>query len=107
MDNDLAAPIGWRFRPTAERAPNPSCLLPGMKAAFLEQIARRDLGDMPIEDRLALLIDREVADRRSSALQRRLKRAKLRHQDACFEEINLTRPCGLDRSVVLALGDCA
>ena len=78
-----------------------------MKAAFLEQIARRDLGDMPFEDRLALLIDREVADRRSRALQRRLKRAKLRQQDACFEEINLSRPRGLDRSVVLALGDCA
>ena len=81
--------------------------MPGMKAAFLEQIARRDLGDMPFEDRLALLIDREVADRRSRALQRRLKRARLRHQDACFEEINLTRPRGLDRSVVLGLGDCA
>ncbi len=48
-----------------------------------------------------------LADRRSRALQRRLKRAKLRHQDACFEKINLTRPRGLDQSVVLALGDCA
>ena len=91
--------------PVAERLG--ALRLPGMKVAFLEQIARRDLGDMPFEDRLALLIDREVADRRSRALQRRLKRARLRHQDACFEEINLTRPRGLDRSVVLALGDCA
>ncbi len=91
--------------PVAERLG--TLRLPGMKTAFLEQIVRRDLRDMPFEDRLALLIDREVADRRSRALQRRLKRARLRHQDACFEEINLTRPRGLDRSVVLALGDCA
>ena len=37
-------------------------------------------------DRLALLIDREIAERRSRALQGRLKKAQLRHQDACFED---------------------
>ena len=31
-----------------------------MHAAFLEQMARHDLDDMPFEDRLALLIDREI-----------------------------------------------
>ena len=56
---------------------------------------------MPFEDRLALLIDREVAERRSRALQRRFKRARLRHEDASFEEINLSRPRGFDRPVVL------
>ena len=84
-----------------------SLRLPGMLAAFQEQMARHDLGDMPFEDRLALLIDREVVERRSRALQRRLKKAQLRHQDACFEDINLTRRRGLKRSVVLGLGDCA
>ena len=81
--------------------------LPGMLAAFLEQMARHDLRDMPFEDRLALLIDREISECQSKALQRRLKKAQLRHQDACFEDINLSRPRGLDRSVVLGLGDCA
>ena len=84
--------------------------LPGMQAAFLEQMARHDLNDMTFEDRLALLIDREIAERRSRALQRRLKKAqldgKIRHQDACFEDINLSRPRGLDRNLVLGLGDC-
>ena len=84
-----------------------SLRLPGMLAAFLEQMARHDLGDMPFEDRLALLIDREISERQSKALQRRLKKAQLRQQDACFEDINLSRPRGLDRSVVLGLGDCA
>ena len=84
-----------------------SLRLPGMLAAFQEQLARHDLDDMPFEDRLALLIDREVVERRSRALQRRLRKAQLRHQDACFEEINLTRPRGLSRSVVLGLGDCS
>ena len=79
--------------------------LPGMLAAFLEQLARHDT--MSFEDRLSLLVDREITERRSRALQRRLKKAQLRHQDACFEDINLTRPRGLSRSVVLGLGDCA
>ena len=83
-----------------------SLRLPGMLAAFQEQMARHDLDDMPFEDRLALLIDREIVERHARALQRRLKKAQLRHQDACFEEINLTRRRGLTRSVVLGLGDC-
>ena len=91
--------------PLAERIA--SLRLPGMHAAFLEQMARNDLDDMPFVDRLALLIDREIAERRSRALQRRLKKAQLRHSDACFEDINLSRPRGLDRSVVLGLADCA
>ena len=77
-----------------------SLRLPGMLAAFQEQLARHDLDDMPFEDRLALLIDREV-------VERRLKKAQLRHQDACFEDINLTRKRGLKRTVVLGLGDCS
>ena len=81
--------------------------LPGMLAAFEEQMARHDLADMPFEDRLALLIDREITSRRSRALQRRLRQARLRHQDACFEEINFKRSRGLSRSVVLGLGDCS
>ena len=96
-DNPLSHPLAQRIG---------SLRLPGMQAAFLEQMARHDLDDMSFEDRLALLIDREIAERRSRALQRRLKKAQLRHQDACFEDINLSRPRGLDRSVVLGLGDC-
>ena len=93
-DNPVSHPLAERIA---------SLRLPGMHAAFLEQVARNDLHDMPFEDRLALLIDREIAERRSRALQRRLKRAQLRHQDACFEDINLSRPRGLDRSLVLGL----
>ena len=62
---------------------------------------QRDLDGMPFEDRLALPVDREVVERRSRALQRRLKKARLRHQDACFEDIDLARPRGLSRSVAL------
>ena len=91
--------------PVAERIA--SLRLPGMLAAFLEQMERHDLDTMPFEDRLSLLIDREIDERRSRALQRRLKKARLRHQDACFEDINLAHPRGLPRRVVLGLADCS
>ena len=91
--------------PIAERLA--ALRLPGMRAAFLEQMARHDLDDMPFEDRLSLLIDREIDERRSRALMRRLKKARLRHQDACFEDIDLSHPRGLSRRVVLGLADCA
>ena len=48
---------------------------------------RRDLDDMPFEERLSLPINRQVSERRSRALQRRLKKAPPRHSDARFEEI--------------------
>ena len=96
-DNAIQHPLTQRIA---------SLRLPGMLAAFQEQLARHDLDDMPFEDRLALLIDREVVERRSRALQRRLKKAQLRHQDACFEDIDVSRRRGLKRSVVLGLGDC-
>ena len=80
--------------------------LPGMRAAFLKQIARRDLADMDFEDRLALPVDRELSERRSRALQRRIKKARLHQCDACFEAIDLGHSRGLDRTLILGLGDC-
>ena len=80
--------------------------LPGMRAAFLKQIARRDLADVDFEDRLALPVDRELSERRSRALQRRIKKARLHQCDACFEAIDLGHSRGLDRTLILGLGDC-
>ena len=42
-----------------------------------------------VVDASGLLIDREIAVRRSRALRRRLKKAQLHHEDACFEDIIL------------------
>ena len=51
--NAFPHPLAQRFR---------SLRLPGMLAAFQEQMERRGPGDMPFEDRLALLVDREITD---------------------------------------------
>ena len=78
--------------PLARRIAPPR--MPGMPAAFRERPARNDLRDMPFGDRPAPPVDREVVERRPRALQRRLRRARPRHRDACFEDIDLTRRRG-------------
>ena len=58
-----------------------------------------------IDDQLALLIEREAADRANLALTHRLRRAHLR-QNACLENLDLRTPRGLDRALVRNLASC-
>ena len=60
---------------------------------------------MTFEERLALLVDREFADRSNRRLKSRLDQAKLRQQ-ACMEDINYRHPRGLDKSLFLSLSTC-
>ena len=59
--------------------------------------------DLPFEDRLGMLVDREWDARETRRLQRRLKAAKLKQGAACVEDIDFATPRGLDRAVVLSL----
>lgn len=78
--------------------------LTGMAAALKEQLERADYGALAFEDRLGLLVDREALDRENRRLERNLKAAKLR-TSASIEDLDLRRPRGLDRAVVLSLAD--
>jgi hypothetical protein len=55
----------------------------GMVRALQELVGLDDRGRLDFDDQLALLIERETADRTNAALEMRLKRARLR-QAACF-----------------------
>jgi DNA replication protein DnaC len=70
-----------------------------------EQMGSADLEGLGFEERLGLLVDREVGDREQQRLARRLRKARLR-QSACLEDVDFRHPRGLDRSLVLALGSC-
>lgn len=76
--------------------------LTGMARALLEQRENADYQSLPFDDRLGLLVDREVLDRSNRRLDRNLRTAKLRTA-ACVEDIDFHVARGLDRSVVLAL----
>ena len=69
--------------------------LTGMAKAFDDQRRQPDAAALPFEDRLALLIDREVVERQNKSLVTRLKFAGLR-QMAVVEDIDLATPRGLD-----------
>ena len=59
---------------------------------------------LSFEERLGLIVDRELTERHSRQLTNRLRRARLRHC-ACIEDIDFRQPRGLDRDLVLSLAD--
>lgn len=76
--------------------------LTGMARALEEQRSQPDVSALTFEERLALLIDREAAERHNKRLANRLKFAGLR-QNAVVEDINLKAARGLDRALLQTL----
>ena len=81
--------------------------LTGMHAALTEQMTMDDgLASLSFEERLGLLVDREISTRADRQLQYRLRRARLRQQ-ACVEDIDYRHPRGLDNRLMKALASGA
>ncbi len=76
--------------------------LAGMAKAFEEQRSSPDLGALSFEERVAIMADREAAERDTKRMTARLKFAALR-QDACVEDIDLRTPRGIDRALLARL----
>jgi len=79
--------------------------LTGMLEAFEQQRAQPQTHDLAFEERLGLLVDREMVSRENKRLERLLRGAKLR-VSACIEDINYRHPRGLDRSQIASLASC-
>ena len=77
----------------------------GMLTALEEQMQMADIEKLSFEDRLALLVDREMTERENRRLKTRLRKAKLR-QNACIEDIDFRHPRGLDKTLFMQLADC-
>lgn len=81
--------------------------LDGLALGLEEQLTQPGMAAMSFEERLALLVDREIHTRNDRKLLRLLKNAHLKYAQATLEDID-TRPSrGIDRREVmsLALGD--
>ena len=76
--------------------------LGALRVALEEQIQSTQYADLPFEDRLGLLIDRECTQRDNNRLKRRLKTAKL-PIPATIEDLNISASRGLDRRLILHL----
>ena len=77
----------------------------GMVQALEEQLAATETAALPFEERLGMLVDREVDYRANKRLTRLLKEAKLK-QPSCVEEVDFRHPRGLDRSSFFSLAEC-
>jgi len=80
--------------------------LTGMHRALSEQMDMSDLDPLSFEERLGLLVDREMTERADRRLQYRLRMARLR-QSACIEDIDYRHRRGLDKRLMrqLATGE--
>ena len=88
--------------PTVDKLHQLRCT--GMAKALVEQLGSCEVAPLSFEERLGLLVDRELTERHSRQLTNRLRRAKLRHT-ACIEDIDFRQPRGLDKALVLSLAD--
>ena len=79
--------------------------LPGMLKALEEQQRMPDISSLGFEERLGLLIDRELTEWENRRLATRLKKAKLRHS-CCLEDLDFKASRGLDKSLILNLAGC-
>jgi len=89
--------------PTSEKLQ--ALRLLGMLKALDEQQRMPEIEDLCFEERLGLLVDREVTERDNRRLSSRLRNAKLR-LDAAVEDIKYRPVRGLDKSLMLALSSC-
>lgn len=77
----------------------------GMVKALTEQMTLPDIEQLSFEERLGLLVDRELTVRHDRRLQTRLRNARLKQQ-ACIEDIDYRHRRGLDKSLLTRLSSC-
>jgi DNA replication protein DnaC len=79
--------------------------LMGMYQALLEQTQMPEIAELRFEERLGLLVERDLTAREDRRLKTRLHQAKLR-QTACIEDSDYRHPRGLDKSLMRSLAPC-
>jgi DNA replication protein DnaC len=79
--------------------------LDGMAEAFYDQLGQAVTQELSFEERLALLLDREITIRENRRLEKLLRTAKLR-QTACIEDIDYQHPRGLEKAKTVNLSSC-
>ena len=77
----------------------------GMLKALEQQTGSPDVESLSFEERLGLLVDREIDERERRRLERRIKQARFRQQ-ASMEDLDLRAPRGLDKALMASLGEC-
>jgi DNA replication protein DnaC len=77
----------------------------GMLQGLQDQEQHPAIDQLSFEERLGLLVDREMTDRLDRRLKNRLLQAKLK-QNACLEDLDYRSNRGLDKTLLHSLHDC-
>lgn len=77
--------------------------LDGLAAGLEDQMTQPGMAAMSFEERMALLVDREVHARNDRKLVRLLKSARLKYGQAAIEDIDARAGRGIDRRDVMSL----
>jgi len=77
--------------------------LPGFADAFEQQLVQPDIQGLSFEERLALLVDREVQARDDRKRVRLLQRAALKYTTATLEDARFEGVRGMDRATLMSL----
>ena len=80
--------------------------LDGMAQAFVELEAQEEVRNLTHAEWLALLLDREVANRNTRRFQTRLRAARLRHSQAAIEDVDYRTTRRLDKALFQQLATC-
>lgn len=80
--------------------------LDGMAQAFVDLATQDAAGDLAHAEWLALLLDREAANRNTKRFQTRLRSARLRHSQAAIEDVDYRTPRRLDKALFQQLATC-
>jgi DNA replication protein DnaC len=83
-----------------------SLKLDGMAHALEEQQIMPASQALAFEDRLSLLVEREIVWRDNRRLERLLRQAKLKQAQACMEDIDYRGSRGLDKRLMVTLAGC-
>ena len=80
--------------------------LDGMAQAFVEIEAQEQAHTLAHAEWLALLLDRETANRNTRRFHTRLRAARLRHSQAAIEDVDYRTPRRLDKALFQQLATC-
>ena len=89
--------------PTLDKLQTLKCT--AMATALAEQMRMPDIEELAFEERLGLLVDREITERENRRLTSRLRRARLKH-NAALENVDHRHPRGLDKALIQSLATC-
>ena len=80
--------------------------LHGMALALSEQMTNGAVQQLAFEERIALMLEREVTHRESRRMGRLLKHAQLKDRSAVVEDLDYRSRTGLDRVQLASLASC-